>query len=279
MLRLLRIAAAAIFFVLVTLVFLDVTGTVRAHFGWMPRIQFIPALLALNAAALIGLLALTLLLGRVYCSVICPLGVLQDGIAWAARKIQRKKRYAFRPARNVLRYGLLALCVAAFLAGLMPVVALLDPYGAYGRIASNLWEPVYRWGHNLLAGHAARQGSYAFLSAEIWFKGTAVFTVALATLGVVGFLAWRNGRTYCNTVCPVGTVLGFLSRFALLKPVIHLSHCNGCRQCERHCKASCIDAKAHQIDYSRCVACMDCVAACSQSAIRYTRPASQQQNP
>ena len=277
MLRIIRTTAAAVCLILITLVFLDFTGTARVNVGWLTRIQLVPALLALNAAVAAALIVLTLLLGRVYCSVICPLGVFQDGISWISRKLQRKKKYAHQPALNGLRYGMLAAFVAAFIAGLAPVVALLEPYSAYGRIASNLWAPVYRWGNNLAAYFAARRHSDEFYTVDVWLRSAGSLGVAILTLGVIGFLAWRNGRAYCNTVCPVGTVLGFFSRFAFLKPVIHLSKCNGCRQCERNCKASCIDAKAHQIDYSRCVACMNCVAVCSQSAIRYGRPAQPSQ--
>jgi polyferredoxin len=270
MLRILRITAAAVCFILITLLFLDFTGTLRAYVGWMAKIQLVPALLAVNAGVAAALLVLTLLLGRVYCSVICPLGVFQDGVAWVSRKLQKKKRYAYTPALSGLRYVLLALFVLAFFVGLAPLFALLEPYSAYGRIASNLLAPVYQEGNNLLAYFAKRADSYAFYSVDVWLKSAVTFGVDLVSLGGIGYLAWRNGRTYCNTLCPVGTALGFLSRFALLRPVINLSKCNGCHQCERNCKASCIDAQSHQIDYSRCVACMNCVAVCRQDAIRYS---------
>lgn len=86
---------------------------------------------------------------------------------------------------------------------------------------------------------------------------------------LVTYISMENGRTYCNTICPVGTVLGLLSRFSLFRPVIDTTKCNGCQSCARNCKASCIDAKNHLIDYSRCVACMDCIEKCRQGAIRY----------
>ena len=95
------------------------------------------------------------------------------------------------------------------------------------------------------------------------------FIVAGATLLILVVLAWRSGRTYCNTICPVGTVLGLLSRVSLFRPVIDLNKCNGCKLCSRRCKASCINADAHQIDYSRCVVCMDCIDVCRQGAISY----------
>lgn len=74
MLRKIRITLAVICFALITLLLLDFTGTLHTWFGWLARIQFLPAVLALNVAVVASLVVLTLLLGRVYCSVICPLG-------------------------------------------------------------------------------------------------------------------------------------------------------------------------------------------------------------
>ena len=98
-------------------------------------------------------------------------------------------------------------------------------------------------------------------------KSLSTFIIAAITFIVLFILAWRGGRTYCNTICPVGTVLGFLSKYSLFKPVIDTTKCNGCGLCARNCKASCINSKAHEIDYSRCVACMDCLDKCKQGAI------------
>ena len=75
-----------IFFALITLLFLDFTGTIHTWFGWMAKIQFLPAVLALNVGVVVGLVLLTLLMGRIYCSVICPLGVLQDIFGWFGKK-------------------------------------------------------------------------------------------------------------------------------------------------------------------------------------------------
>jgi ferredoxin len=268
MLKKIRQIAGIAFFILTTLLFLDFTGTVHLWFDWMAKTQLLPAILATNVAVIAALIALTLFFGRIYCSVICPLGVFQDIVSWIASK-RKKRRLSYSPALSWLRYVMLCLFVAAFVAGIHSVFALLEPYSAYGRIASNLFAPVYRWGNNVLAYLAEHAGSYAFYSAEVWLKGGLTFIVAVATLAIIGVLAWRNGLTYCNTVCPAGTVLGFVSRFALLKPVIDTAKCNGCRSCTRNCKASCINEKEHRIDYSRCVACMDCIGVCKQNAINY----------
>ena len=261
---------ALVCFVLITLLFLDFTGTAHRWFGWLAKIQLLPALLALNVGVVVLLVALTLLFGRVYCSVICPLGVMQDIFGYFGKK-SKKNRYSWSPARNVLRYTLLALAVAAVIAGVGSVLALIAPYSTYGRIAQNLLAPLWQTGNNVLASIAERADSYAFYSTDVWMRSASTFALAAVALVVIGVLAWRNGRTWCNTICPVGTVLGFLSKYSFFKPVIDTSKCNGCGLCARNCKAACIDSKKHSIDYSRCVVCMDCLNKCHQGAISYSR--------
>ena len=271
MLRKIRIILASVFFIGVTLLFLDFTGAAHAWLGWMAKVQFLPAVLALNFGVVAILLVLTLLFGRVYCSVICPLGVMQDIISWIHGKTKKKNRFRFSysPAINWLRYGVLALFIIALIAGLHSLVALVAPYSAYGRIASNLLAPVYQLGNNFLAWIAERAGSYAFYSTEVWIRSGATFAVAAATFAVVAVLAWKHGRTWCNTICPVGSVLGLFSRFSVFAPVIDTEKCRNCGLCGKQCKSSCINMKEHEIDYSRCVACMDCIETCKEGAIHY----------
>ncbi len=274
MLRKIRITLAVACFALITLLFLDFTGTLHGWFGWLAKVQFLPAVLALNVGVVVALVLLTLLFGRVYCSVICPLGVMQDVVSWLSGRRKKKKfRFAYSPAVSWLRYGVLAVFAVALIAGIGSLVALLAPYSVYGRIAQNLLAPLWGWGNNVLAFLAERAESYAFYETEVWIKSLPVFILAAVSFVVIAVLAWRGGRTYCNTICPVGTVLGFLARYAWFRPVIDTEKCNGCTLCSRRCKASCIDAKAHRIDYSRCVACMDCIGECRQGAIRYAHPA------
>lgn len=267
-LRKLRITLAVIFLIGITLLFLDFTGTIHTWLGWMAKIQFLPAILALNFGVIICLVVLTLLFGRIYCSVICPLGVMQDIFAWFGKK-NKKNRYTYSPAKNILRYMMLGVVIVAFLLGIGSIVALFAPYSAYGRIAQNLLAPIWQFGNNLLADWAEKHDSYAFYSVDVWIRSGITFAVAVITLVVLGLLAWRNGRTYCNTICPVGTILGFLSKYSLFQPVIDTTKCNGCGLCARNCKAACINSKEHEIDYSRCVACMDCIGKCHKGAISY----------
>ena len=155
MLRKIRITAAAVFFTVITLLLLDFTGTLHAWFGWMAKVQLLPAVLAVNAGVVAALVLLTLLFGRVYCSVICPLGVFQDVVSRAAAR-RRKNRFRYSRALSWLRYGILVLFLVALAAHFKPVSNLLAPYSAYGRIVSNLFAPLYLWGNNLLAYLAGR---------------------------------------------------------------------------------------------------------------------------
>lgn len=271
MLKRIRIITGALFFILLTFLLVDFTGLAHHWFGWMAKVQLVPAILAVNGVVVGVLLLLTLLLGRIYCSVICPLGVFQDVVSWTAGKTRRKKnRFRYSPALSWLRWGMLALFVASLLANIVLVTGILEPYSAYGRMATNLFAPLYRWGNNLLAFFAERVDSYAFYSTDVWIKTGAAFAVAVLTFLVIGFLAWRHGRTWCNTICPVGTLLGFLSRYSLFRPVIDPEKCTKCSLCSRNCKASCIDYQHYQIDHSRCVTCMNCLGQCKFDAISYS---------
>lgn len=239
MLKKLRVVLAWVFIVGITLLLLDFSGALHAWLGWMAKIQFLPAVMAVNSAVVIALVLLTLVFGRVYCSVICPLGILQDGISFIGRG-KKKAPYKYRKELKWLRYGIWAAFVIVFVLGIQWAVALLAPYSAYGRMVQSLKHP---------------------------YLTTAI--VAAVTLAVVFALSFKGGRTYCNTVCPVGTTLSFFSRFAMFRPVIDTSKCVNCGLCGRKCKAQCIDTKNHRIDYSRCVDCFDCIESCSAGALKY----------
>ena len=247
MLKKLRIALAALFFTGITLL---LAGIGAGWWGWMADVQFLPSVMrvigsatALNIAILAALVVLTLLVGRLYCSVICPLGVWQDIVNWiSSRRKGKKRRFHYKKENRWLRNGIWVLYFAALVADVQVAIALLAPYSAWGRIVQSILHPVG--------------------------MGWAVVAVAAVTLVVTGLLAWIGGRTYCNTICPVGTTLGIFSNFTLFGPVIDADKCTHCHGCEKQCKASCIDSENQKIDYSRCVDCFDCIDDCKFGAIR-----------
>jgi ferredoxin len=267
MLRKIRTIIAAVFFVLITLLFLDFTGTLHHWLSWMAKIQFLPAVMALNVVVVVALIALTLVFGRIYCSVICPLGVFQDLLARLRRK---KNKYSYSKEVKWLRYPVLAVFVLAGVAGIGSLFQLLAPYSAYGRIATMIFQPIWKLGNNLLAMMAERMDSYAFYTIDTWMRSLPVLIIAAVTLVVLVVLAWRGGRTYCNTICPVGTILSFFARFSWLKIRFDEEKCKNCSLCSKNCKAACIDFKTHTVDYSRCVACGNCIDSCKFDALKYS---------
>ena len=237
MLRKVRITLALIFWILITWLLLDFTGTAHVYLGWMAKIQFLPALVAMNIGALLFLVALTLLFGRIYCSIICPLGVMQDVIAWFRKK---KNKYSYSEEKGILRAAILALTGFLLTTNLAWVVGLIAPYSTYGRIVGTVFSPLYKLANNGLAMIAEHFGSYAFYEVDVWMKSLPALLVAVAAWIIIAVLAWRGGRTWCNTICPVGTFLGILSRHSRLKMVINADACKNCRKCERNCKSACI---------------------------------------
>lgn len=271
MLKKIRKAIAITVFVLVTLLFVDFTGALHPGLAWLAKVQIIPAVLAVNVSILIVLAVLSLLFGRLYCSVICPLGILQDGISHVSGKRKGKKnRFRFSASHTWLRYGVFVLFLIGLVAGISSVVSLLDPYSNFGRMASNVATPIYYVGNNALAWLAERADSYAFYPVEVWIKSGIVLGVSIGTLAVIGILSWKHGRTYCNAICPVGTFLGVFCRFSLFQIAFDSEKCSKCGLCERNCKSSCIDSKAMLIDHSRCVTCFNCVDKCKSGAMKYT---------
>ena len=276
MLRKIRTILAAVVFVLITLLFLDFTGTLHCWLGWLAKIQFLPAVMALNVIVVVALVVLTLIFGRIYCSVICPLGILQDLLARLRRK---KNKYSYSKEVKWLRYPVLAVFVVAAVASIGSLFQLLAPYSAYGRIATMIFQPVWKAGNNLLAMVAERIDSYAFYGVDTWMRSLPVLVIAVVTLVVLFILAWRGGRTYCNTICPVGTILSFFARFSWLKIRFDVDKCKNCSLCSKNCKAACIDFKTHTVDYSRCVACGNCIDSCKFGALKYSSRASQSSSP
>ena len=195
MLKKIRIVLAAIMFIGVTLLFV---GIGHEWWGWMAKIQFLPSLLAMNVVAVAALCVLTLVFGRIYCSVICPMGIWQDIVNQiSSLRKGKKRRFSFSPEKKWLRNGILAAYIICLIAGLQAVIALLAPYSAWGRIVGSIFHP----------------------------HGVIVPVIAGVTCLVVTVLAWLGGRTYCNTICPVGTTLSWIARFSIFRPMIDESKC------------------------------------------------------
>ena len=261
-LRVLRIVLAGLFFAGLTWLFVDSTGLAARYLGWMAKMQFLPAILSVvgcfSALSLVFVLLtviVTLLFGRVYCSVVCPLGIMQDlftrfgGQKWL-KKIWRHlghSRWHYQKGHTVLRYSILGVFVV-LLFTLHPLASMIEPYSLFGRIVHSL-------------SRSQEEGNILLISSLLFFVGISVWALI-------------DGRGWCNNVCPVGSILGLLSKYSLFRPTIDADKCTGCRACERKCKAKCIDVSTHSVDTSRCVDCFDCLDKCQFGALSFRRNSS-----
>ena len=275
-LKALRVGVALVFFALIALVFLDFHNLIAPSVaGGVLGLQFVPSLMQLMHAVTLGaagcmvIIVLTLLFGRVYCSTLCPLGTLQDIIAFIARKKQRRRGLQFSQPHNLLRYSLLALTVVLFFAGSGLLVNLLDPYSSFGRIFANLFRPLVLLVNNVAAVILEQWGVYALPRVRWAAFAPLSICISLATLFLLVLLAATRGRLYCNTLCPIGALLGMVSRFSLLRLTIDPGGCKGCGLCEDVCKAGCIDSQAKTVDNSRCVGCYNCLVVCQRNGLGF----------
>ena len=257
-LNILRIALSVAFVIFLTGALLYHTPEETTWLDWTCRLQLLPALLSLSAGVCLFWLVVTLLVGRAYCSTVCPLGVVQDVFGRIGKMMRRNRDgslrlYHYSRAENRLRYVVLGVVVLCVMAGQMFLPEIIDPYYVYAN----------------LVNHITASVSPALLG-EVIIPGVLGLAISAVTLIAVAALAFKNGRTFCNTICPVGSALSVASRISLFQLEIDSDVCTNCGRCEQECKASCIDAKAHSIDYSRCVLCMNCTAVCNDRAIRFT---------
>ena len=241
MLRKLRICLQVVMMTLVTLLLLGIGFRVHLWAGWVAKIQFLPALLSVSGMVFL-LILLAFIFGRIYCSVICPLGIMQDFFSWLGGKA-KKNRFSYTKEKVWLRYGFLAVFIIALIIGFAPLTTLFEPYSAYGRIVNSLFKPLYDLLNNWLAGLDAANDRYNFTEVQIWMRSVTTFVVAILTLLILAFLAWRKGRLYCNTICPVGTTLSLCSRNSLFRIRFNKDNCKNCGLCEKNCKAQAIDLK------------------------------------
>ncbi|MBE6426010.1 MAG: 4Fe-4S dicluster domain-containing protein [Planctomycetaceae bacterium] len=240
--------------------------------SWLERIQFVPALKGHGDWIVWTILVVSLLFGRLYCSVICPLGILQDLIAWVSRRVHRGKAYEYKKPLPILRWLFVLLAFGGTLMGYSLLLNIVEPYSIFGRIANAVFRPVYVLLNNTCLVSDSASGTMAFstIAMSNVFLSLGAFVTALATFLIIAVLAWRGGRTWCNTVCPIGTILGLLSKFSFFRVRIDPGKCKSCGMCAAKCKSSCMDTEGKIVDASRCVTCFNCLGTCQFDALTYT---------
>ena len=277
-LKKIRVVLSLLFLGLTAFIFIDFAGLLTAKLiRAVIFLQFIPSLLdfiqlfTLAVSGFIFILILTLFFGRVYCSTVCPLGTLQD-IFIRLRRFKKRKNFRYHKPLRIIQYSILTLILLAFLFRNIFFLNLLDPFSLSGKIFTNFFRPVY-YGINNLADRVLTSFDIYYLYPVTVYRLSvpAVIFTSLFTMTIVLLSVYR-GRWLCNAICPVGTILGLLSKVSFFRIRIDETSCTSCGLCLAVCKAGCIDFRKKEIDFSRCVACYDCFKACPENGIKYTLP-------
>ncbi len=273
-LKYIRIALSTIFFLSILTLFVDIKDVIPASvYNGILFFQFIPSILkfvntfTLISTGFIFVIILTFLFGRVYCASFCPLGILQDIIIFFKRRFKRKVKFRYSKENKILRYSILIIAIIGLLTSTTFILNLLDPYSNAGRIFTSFVKPVFIGGNNLISFTLQSFNNYSIFPVE--FKGVGVSAFIFSTFVMISILVltiWR-GRIYCNSICPVGTFLGLISKFSIFKIQIDKNNCKSCGVCEKICRAECISKHEQEIDHSRCVSCFDCLKVCPTKGI------------
>lgn len=271
-----RVVFSLITLIIFTLIFVDIKHLIPEEFIQAALFfQFVPSVIKIfEVFTIAGLgfllvMLLNLLFGRVYCSFLCPLGILQDVLSYLSLKFRKKKRYKYTYSKphSILRYSLLGVSIISALSGAMLIINLLDPYSIFGRLANSWAKPVVVGGNNLISNTLAKFDNYAVFPYDFAHFDIITFGISGIVLIALLVMATKHGRLYCNTVCPVGTLLGLLSKKSLFKIQFVEENCTSCSLCQKSCKSECIDYKEFSVDHSRCVDCFNCVSACKDNAL------------
>ncbi|HUS87025.1 MAG TPA: 4Fe-4S dicluster domain-containing protein [Bacteroidales bacterium] len=278
-LRKVRIVFSVIVLILLTLVFIDFRELIPESFkSALVFLQFTPSVLnfinlpCLATSGFIFVLVLTVFTGRSYCSFLCPLGILQDVSSRIGGKFNRRNRkYNFGKPYTIIRYSILSITLIVMLAGSIFLITLLDPYSIFGRLSTYFGKPVVLLFNDGIAFVLSKLNIYTTIIYKVDIKGFSaiLYLIPLLFLGLVGFMSFKKGRFYCNTVCPAGTFLGLLSKISVLQIKIDTNSCTRCGRCSVVCKSSCIDFLNEEVDLSRCITCFNCLESCKDKAISF----------
>ncbi len=240
-------------------------GAMLSSRTWIPRL----------ALALVTL-GLTLAFGRVWCGWICPLGTLLE---WVRFRPARQRATLLSPRWRTVKHVLLLLILAMALFGNLSLLTL-DPLALFTRTMTTailpalnhaitavehtlypvpFLHPAIDWTERLLRGPVLP------IIQPVFAQNALIFVLFL---GILGLNALAD-RFWCRYLCPLGALLGLLSKVSLLRPVVRPA-CNRCGHCTTACRVDAIDTRrGYEIIPAECTICLDCLAVCPESGIGF----------
>ncbi|MCX7020393.1 MAG: 4Fe-4S binding protein [Candidatus Sumerlaeota bacterium] len=293
-------------------------GTPQISGGWElaampgPQILFLADPLAWFSAAISSrsilvhlpilsgiFIILTLILGRVFCGWVCPLGTIIDMTGRylrptrlelrdaRARREQRAKHMTAPLFSSHVKYYLLVFlltlaALGANLAGWFDPLAILMRATAFAITPSADWAIQQTLGH--VSGESALGAAFAptyhWLRAHIMNPVAQAYGQSFLHLGILALilaLSRLRRRYWCNVLCPLGAFYGLLSRFALCKRRVRTSQCAECAVCGHICRMEAVQpGQAFIADPGECLRCMECGDACPRGGIDMTARAIQE---
>ena len=219
---------------------------------------------------------LSLVAGRAWCGWLCPLGTTLDILTPGRKKYDESK--APPPSWRAVKYGLLLTSlVAAFFGNL--TLLILDPLTILFRtLTIAIWPPVDQITIALEKSLSAVPfleepiGSVDALlrpavlpNLPLYYRDSIVFGIVFVA---VIALNWIAPRFWCRYLCPLGALLGLLSKVALFRRVVG-DNCKDCGICSAHCPTGTVDPdRGYASDPAECTMCLECLEQCPRSSVK-----------
>jgi len=221
------------------------------------------------------LLGVTLVFGRVFCNWMCPYGTLHQFIGWLFNIRKHPDRWKSNRYKTIyfLKYTLLTvfLIMAAF--GALQI-GLLDPICLMYRTTATAFAPASDMLVGILGNNAGWLGLDPTLLEPLQFAPGVGHRVFVGSFWIGLFLASLVGmnlvipRFFCRVLCPLGALLGVLSRYSLFRINRDVHKCTDCNLCLTRCEGA--SDPQGELRLSECFACMNCIDDCPEDALSYT---------
>ncbi len=229
----------------------------------------------------LAVVGLTVSLGRFFCGWVCPMGTLNHILSHNRRKPKDKITRNRYDKRQSWKYLATVFFLLASVFGLQ-IVGFLDPFSVLIRSFALAVNPVFNWlvraaFYPLFALdwpwlNTVIQPVFGFLRGQVlsfeqpyFYQGLfigLIFT-AIAVLNQV------RRRFWCRFLCPLGALLGILSRFNFLRLRVNKETCTNCLLCSRNCEGACEPQSSETWLRTECLYCWNCVESCPSRSISF----------